>query len=379
MRKYFIFITLALCLAACAPKGERGGPGDWTIFRGDPALSGYSATALPAKPELLWSYETGPRTVCSPLVRDGVVYWCDRRGQLYGVNEAGERVFERNLETLIEATPLIYEDVLYIGTIDGHLLAISLSDGSTVWDYATEGQISGAPNRLRFAGRDAIVVGSYDNWMYCVDAADGSLLNRFESGYYLNGAVAAYKQCVLFGGCDQYVRIIDGEAGVQTDSLLADAYIPGSPAIDGNIAYVGDYSGNIYEIEIAGNRFGGYRKIREAEKGDGDFTSVPALDDKAVYAYTSDRHLAAYSRKDGHALWSVLMKGNLGDSSPLVCRDRILACTKSGLVSIFDKKDGRLLWEYDAGEDILGSPAVVKGRFYVLTAKGTLLCFGNKK
>ena len=378
MRKLFRFFVLALCLVACAPKGERGGNRDWTIFRGDPALSGYTATALPAKPKLLWSFQTGPRTVSSPLVRDGVVYWCDRRGMLYGVNEAGKQVYGVDLGTLIEATPLIYGDVLYIGTIDGHLLAVSLSDGSTVWDYATEGQISGAPNRLRFAGRDAIVVGSYDNWMHCVDAADGTLLSRFESGYYLNGAVAAHKQSLLFGGCDQYVRIIDGEAGVQTDSLHVDAYIPGSPAIVGDVAYIGDYAGNIYEIEIADSRFAAHRKIREAEKGEGDFTSIPAVDSKAVYAYTGDRHLAAYSRKDGSELWSVLMKGLIGESSPLVCRDKVLACTKLGIISIFDKDDGRLLWEYDAGEDILGSPAVMKGRFYVLTAKGTLLCFGNK-
>ena len=55
----------------------------------------------------------------------------------------------------------------------------------------------------------------------------------------------------------------------------------------------------------------------------------------------------------------------------------MIACTKSGIISILDKSDGSLLWEYDAGEDILGSPAVLHGRFLVLTARGTLLCFGK--
>ncbi|MBO7487803.1 MAG: PQQ-binding-like beta-propeller repeat protein, partial [Bacteroidales bacterium] len=33
--------------------------------------------------------------------------------------------------------------------------------------------------------------------------------------------------------------------------------------------------------------------------------------------------------------------------------------------------------EYDTGEDILTCPAVSEGRFYIVTAKGTLLCFGS--
>lgn len=378
MRKLLYCIALALSFVSCSPTTDRGGSGDWTIFRGDPALSGHTGIALPDEPALRWSFETGPRTVCSPVVKDGTVYWCDRRGKLYGVDADGVQVFERDLATFVEASPLIHENILYIGTIDGHLLAIRLSDGSTLWDFATEGQISGSPNRLRFAGRDAIVVGSYDNWMYCVDTVSGELLSRFESGYYLNGAVAAWGHCVLFGGCDQYVRIIDGAAGAQTDSLMLDAYIPASPAIDGDSAYVGDYLGNLYELRLREGRITGSRKLREGQEDGDGFTSVPAVDEKTVYAYTGDRHLAAYDRKEGREIWSVLMKGNLGESSPLVCRDRILACTESGLVCIFDRKDGRLLWEYDAGEDILGSPAVIRGRFYVLTAKGTLLCFGNK-
>ncbi|MDR0349857.1 MAG: serine/threonine protein kinase, partial [Tannerella sp.] len=46
---------------------------------------------------------------------------------------------------------------------------------------------------MKFAGRKAIVFGSYDNYLYCVDAVTGRELNRFQSGYYLNGAAALWK------------------------------------------------------------------------------------------------------------------------------------------------------------------------------------------
>jgi len=73
-----------------------------------------------------------------------------------------------------------------------------------------------------------------------------------------------------------------------------------------------------------------------------------------------------------------MMKGNVGESSPVVCNDKIIACTKTGIVSILDTENGELLWEYDTGEQIVGSPAIIKDHFMILTAKGTLLCFGKK-
>ena len=72
-----------------------------------------------------------------------------------------------------------------------------------------------------------------------------------------------------------------------------------------------------------------------------------------------------------------MLKGDAGDSSPLVCNDKLMVCTKSGIVSILRAKDGSLEWEYDTGEQIVASPAVIKGRFFILTTRGTLFCFGE--
>ena len=38
---------------------------NWSLFRGDASLSGYTDRSLPKKPSLLWSYKSGVRTVSS--------------------------------------------------------------------------------------------------------------------------------------------------------------------------------------------------------------------------------------------------------------------------------------------------------------------------
>lgn len=377
MKPPFLFLLIACLLVACRPGTDSSAPEvtDWKIFRSDHGLSGYTDTPLPQNPELKWSYKGESRTASSPIVADGTTYWCDKRGRVTGVDINGVLVFEYDLQTAVEAIPMIADSTLYIGRIDGLMTAISLVRKDTLWNYETMGQISASPNLLQFAGRKAIMFGSYDNYLYCVDAGSGEELGKFESGYYLNGAAALWKGHVVFGGCDAWVRIIDCQTGIPTDSLEVEAYLPASPAVMDNECYVGDHSGNIYKLILENGKIVHHTKIVSENSETGSFVSVPAISNDAVYFFYGERNLCAVSRTDGKLIWKYMLKGKAGESSPVVCRDKIIVCTKTGVVSILDVGNGGLLWEYDTGEQIVGSPAVVKEHFMILTAKGTLLCF----
>ena len=351
---------------------------DWLIFRGDAALTGYTTLRLPDKPELLWTYKGGKNTKSSPVVRNGVTYWSNDRGCILGVDINGKLQFEYDLETAVIATPMIFESTLYLGRIDGIMTAISLEKEDTVWTYETMGQIAASANVMDFEGRQAIVFGSYDNFLYIVDSKDGVLINSFESGYYLNGAVALFDNYMAFGGCDAWLRIIDCQTGVSTDSLMVEAYIPASPAFKGNSCYVGDYSGNIYELLLEKGKIANHKILLTPSNDNASFISVPAVTPATLYFLADDRYLYSVDRKNGTVNWKYMLKGNTADSSPVVCRDKIIVCTRTGIVTIVDAKNGQPEWEYDTGEQIIASPAVIKGHFMILTAKGTLFCFGKK-
>ena len=381
MKRYLIYGLLLLTLGACSRRGSVGydSTTDWPFYRADAAMSGYTSLSLPDSPTLLWSYKDGVRTVSSPIVYNEVTYWVNRRGRVFGVNLSGEQVFDYDMKTSVEATPIIHDGVLYIGRIDGILEAIDLQRADTLWTFETLGQISATPNLVDYKGQKAVVFGSYDNYMYVVDQAKGKELNHFESGYYINGAVAIWQNHVLFGGCDAWLRLIDCQTGIQTDSLEVKAYIPASPAIKEGRAYVADYAGDVYELELKNGKIHTHKMLVEATDDDGSLTSVPAVSEDAVYVLPDSRNIVAISRKSGEVLWKYMLKGNTGDSSPLVCGDKVIVCTSTGIVSILDAKDGTLKWEYDTGEQILGSPAVIKDHFFILTTRGTLLCFGKSK
>jgi len=171
--------------------------------------------------------------------------------------------------------------------------------------------------------------------------------------------------------------VIDCDTGTPTDSLLLDAYIPSSPAIMGNFCYVADYSGTIYEVQIEKGKINRSRKLVTPDDKNGAMVSVPALDSELMYYLTDDQYICAIDRKNGNQKWKFLLKGNVGESSPLVCNDQLIVCTKTGIVTIHDAATGKQLWEFDTGEQIVGSPAIIDNHFMILTAKGTLFCFGE--
>jgi len=374
---YFLFIFL---LPACNGKtGDKNSVfEDWSIFRGNTSLDGYTKVSLPDNPVLLWSFKSDSYTKSSPVVYKQIAYWSNRRGRIWGVNIEGKQVFDYAMETAVDATPMIYDSVLYIGRIDGNLSAISLVKQDTLWNFETFGQISASPNRINIEGKETIIIGSYDNYLYCIDSRDGKEINRYESGYYINGAVAQSNNYIAYGGCDGWFRVVDCISGLQTDSLEMEAYIPASPAINNNWCYIADYAGNIYEIELDKGKIVSSKKLIESPDESRTFVSVPAVSDKTIYIVSDDRNIYAINRKDGSTVWKYLLKGDTGESSPVICNNKLLVCTKTGIVSIHDVKNGDLLWEYDTGEQIIASPAVINGYFYILTFKGTLFCFGKK-
>lgn len=373
----FIILGLVFSCSNVSLSQQEKNTKNWLLFRGDASLSGYTKVKFPDNPQLLWTFKSESRTASSPVVSDGTTYWCDKRGKIFGVDIDGNQIFEYDLKTAVEASSMIFDSVLYIGRIDGFMSAISLSKKDTVWNFETLGQISASPNSVDFEGEKAIVFGSYDNYLYCINSKTGKEISRFESGYYINGAVALWKEYVIFGGCDSWIRIINTTTGITNDSLKVDTYIPASPAISGDYCYIADHSGNVYELLLKNGKIEKSKKILISSDENNTFISVPAVSDKMLFVLGCDRNLYAIDRKDGSVKWKYLQKGNSGESSPVICDDKVIVCTKTGIVSILEAKTGKLLWEYDTGEQITASPAIIKDHFYILTAKGTLFCFGK--
>ena len=315
--------------------------------------------------------------MASPIVYDGWVYTLDRKGRLRRFSTEGDSMLVHDFQTTVEASFVVDDQMLYVGRIDGHVNAFDINSHQMVWDYETLGQISGSPN---FVG-DQLLVGSYDGSMYTLYNKTGRKVAQFETGYYINGTAAVWKGYIMFGGCDSWVRIVDVTTGILTDSIELDSYVPASPAILDGVACVCDYNGNVYEMILDGGKISNHRKLlavsNDNEGQDGGVVSMPTLTLRDVYILSGDRYISCIDRVSGRVRWKKMLRGMTGECSPLVSQDKVLVCTKDGHVSILDNKNGTELWHYETGETITASPAIISDFFFILTGRGTLLCFGK--
>lgn len=382
MKKLLFYIFLICTFASCSESSlQDANKHDWTIFRGSPSLCGYTENRLSDNPQMIWSTTTKTRTVSAPIVFNNVVYTLSKKGELRGYTLEGDSCAYYNFDTTVEAPFTVSNGILYVGRIDGFVTALDISDPSNLisqqhlWDYETEGQISGSPNLV--GGN--LLVGSYDNFMYTFDAKTGAKLSQYETGYYINGAAAVWDKYMVFGGCDAWVRIVDTTNGEVTESLKLDSYVPASPAIYKGDVTICDYNGNVYEMNLDKGKIASSRKLVEVIKGEDNETegsvAMPTVTKDAVYILSGDRYLARIDKKDGAVKYKKMLRGQTGECSPIVARDKVLVCTKDGHVSIFNADDGAEIWHYEVGEQIIASPAVIDDRFFILTSRGTLLCF----
>ena len=106
----------------------------WTYFRGNALSQGVANTTLAKKPVLLWKYEVP--------------------------------------EGAFEVTAAIVNNVVYIGDLDGTLIALNLTTGKIIWKTTVESGFVSSPAYLN----GNIYLGDYDGAFYCFNTKDGSLV-----------------------------------------------------------------------------------------------------------------------------------------------------------------------------------------------------------
>ena len=104
------------------------------------SLSG-KVTALRARNgKVLWQKELGSRTESSPIVRRGVVYFGTEGGDLYALFAKTGRVkWKFNASGAIKASPALSGSTLYVGDYSGRMYAVWAKTGRERWSTGTSG------------------------------------------------------------------------------------------------------------------------------------------------------------------------------------------------------------------------------------------------
>jgi outer membrane protein assembly factor BamB/tetratricopeptide (TPR) repeat protein len=124
--------------------------GDTVLFSSeDSLLYAFSAKRSLAEGEerLIWKYKTDGSAISSPVVSQGLVYFGSSDGKVYcldlqgkvaseeSTGRAASKVWEFKTDGPVTSTPAIADQVVYVGSQDGCLYALSATEGKLLWKY----------------------------------------------------------------------------------------------------------------------------------------------------------------------------------------------------------------------------------------------------
>ena len=148
----------------------------------------YAAHADSGK--LLWSFAVPSEAFAAPLVTNDRIYFLGGNNVLYALGkEKGNLIwsYSRQAPSFFSvrgaSTPAIVGKQLYVGTADGYLVSLNVSDGTLVWEKLLNSNkrfkdVDSTP----LVVADKILVSSFDGNLYCLDIKSGQTLWKFDEG-----------------------------------------------------------------------------------------------------------------------------------------------------------------------------------------------------
>lgn len=349
----------------------------WPAFRRTPDQRGVAGCTLSDKPELKWEFPSPDGWVAGAAIVGDHVFAPALAGFIHCLKrENGEEVWKyRSIESAdpkqfapgFKATPLVTDSVVYCGDEDGVLHAIHRADGRKLWTFATGAEIAGCVAEYG----DHLLLASHDSYLYCL-RKDGTEAWKFQTNDRINCSPGIADHFTFLAGCDEHLRVIDLKTGEQTLDMPLESFLIASPAIVGDLLYVGTHTGQIACVNWKKGefvwRYEGPRKM--------PFHASAAVTDALVIVGGHDKTLHAVDRATGDPRWTFATRAKV-ESSPAVVDQRVFFGSQDGNIYGLALENGQEVWKYNNGRGITAGIAIGEGCLVVGEDQqnGRLLCF----
>jgi eukaryotic-like serine/threonine-protein kinase len=284
---------------------------------------------------------------------DGNFYALDARsGKLeWKFTTAGERRFEGThlhgaqpaAESMPDpfdvylSSPTIWHDTVYFGSGDGNIYALDAGSGALDWKFKTGDVVHASPA----IADGTVYVGSWDSYFYALDATSGVQRWRFKTGddpdihnqVGIQSSAAVIDGIVFFGCRDSHLYALNAGSGQKLWSFpTSGSWVVASPAVrDGMVYFATSDSGLFYAVkERSGDvtfslKFHGWPTFASpAIAGDmlylgswsGKLTAIDLQKQKVAWTFATDgatKSAAAYTKPDGSPNYEAAYASNFYD------------------------------------------------------------------
>ncbi len=270
-------------------------------------------------------------------------------------------------------------DTLFIGTMQGEVMAIGKDDGSISWrrelptqEDADKG-IYGAPAVYGDTGTAAaVLVGGYDGVLYAYSPLSGDLMwqerlaGRIVGGPMVTGNLALVGTGSV-GSSDRSenaLYAVDLAEGDPIWEYRASGPIWSSPVVRDGVVYFGSLDHHVYAVNMDdGSEKWKYRLGGAVASG------VTVYDNLVIFG-GFDSTLYALDADTGNLRWEFPDAMRWYWAAPLAQDGVVYAPSLDGVLYTLDANTGRLMWTYATEGQLVGTPAVINDLVAIPVADG---------
>lgn len=270
-------------------------------------------------------------------------------------------------DSYIASSPAVVNNMLYVGSYDDYLYCLNAENGSLIWKYSMT-NVRSSPAVVN----GKVYVGSFDTYVYCVDSDNGSLIWKYKTGDRVESSPAVVDGKVYVGSYDKYVYCLNAENGTLEWQYLTGRSITSSPAVTTDRLFIGSGDTYIYCLR----RDNG--SLIWSYKTESGVYSSPSFSAGRVYVGSHDGYVYCLNSSNGNKLWDY-DGGNFIESSPAIVGGRLyigLNMDVWGYVGCLDTGTGSPIWTYQMESLISSSPAVVDDKVYIGSQDDHVYCLG---
>lgn len=281
------------------------------------------------------------------------------------------KVWARRIHDWVEFPPSVAYGNVYVGRLDGVVLAFSASTGELVWSRSFKPYCTFASPTLEGGVLYETFLpppcdrGDRDKpgFTVALDARSGRARWRW-TGPASESAPLIRRGVLYEGSWDHHLYALDvrGPRPKVRWRFRADGELNSSPAYAGGTVYIGSRSGRVYAVDARSGR----ERWHASGFSHEDFYATPAVAYSRVFVGNTDGTVYAFGAATGHLLWAA-RAGTYVYTAAAVWRKVVYVGSYDGNVYAFDAATGATRWRRSLGGSIHGAPTVMRGLVYFST------------
>ena len=369
-----ILATMIFCGCSGLRLGEplKKDPSNWTMFAKDGTRANFTQEAVTPPLILEWQYDiSGGIGNGSPVIADSVLIVGNLRGELYGINAfTGRRLGWVDLGDAIQGAPLIDGNtaVVALSNTELSLVGFDLVEGKPRWrkDY---GDIEASP----LLHNEKIFIGNLEGAFFCLDRSTGDKIWKYElpdnaRHYGIRSSAAGIDSLTTFGAEDGFLYGLQAESGKLLWRSNTGGSIAGSPCIADGSVYVGNFGGIVsaYDLHSGKRRW-------QFDAGTAIYASASFSEGK-IFIGTTGGMMYALDARRGEPVWKTDLGGVINSGAVIAATTLYIGTLTKALFGL-RTTDGAVVFKQDVPGRVKTSPAIAHGRLFLATDEKLILSY----